>query len=143
MESQQIVQLSQVFDLIDRDSDGLLKQGDIRHLFAAFMIRLSEEDLSKIQRTLTNGQKNQTLDKEAFGSVLESLQKSDIITAVTEGWTHLNQTSTSFIPTDQICDLILKLGLPVTEREVKELVMQYDASRKGGLAFEEFTSMLT
>ena len=143
METQQIAQLSRVFELLDKDTDGFLKQSDFRHIFAAFMIRLSEDDIGKIQKTLSNGNSSQSFDAESFGTILSALHKVDITAAVAEGWSHLNQQSLPFVSTDQISDFILKLGLPVSEREIKELVMQYDARRKGGLAYEEFTSMLT
>ena len=142
MESQSLDQLPEVFSTFDRDRDGYLKNSDIRHLFAAFMTRLSEDEVKDLQQSLGNGDHVSSIDLVSFLKLLTEMNKSDIMSVITEGWRHINASNSAVVTSEQVAELVLKLGLSISEVEVKEMVAHYDKEKKGGLTFEEFANMI-
>jgi len=140
METQSVTQLRGVFDLLDRDNDGSLKQSDLRHIYAAYFMRVTEEDISALQGSLS-GNKDVTLSADTFTKLLMNMNKTDVIATLSEGWHSLASPNAAIVTAGQISDLVVRLGLSITEQEVTDLILHYDRCQKGGLTFEEFANI--
>ena len=134
--------LSSVFELLDKDKDGVLSGADVRHLFAAMGIRLSDEDTSRLVALMTGSERAKNADKSTFVERMSvNGRTEDLQEEIMEGWRVLNPENSGTVSAPQVKDLLEKIGVMLTDEEAGELILQHDRSSKGGLSFDEFSSM--
>ncbi len=135
---------SQVFNSLDRDSDGFVRQNEVKQLFFNIGMRVSDEEVSKLVAGVTAGASKDIDEPNLTQFIIESSGVNNTDEA-TELFRALAKAQRGFITAEEIRVVLELNGVTLTEEEAGELVLQHKKrpdTPTGMLSLEEFVAML-
>ena len=132
-----------VFNILDKDHDGILDSNDIKQLFSGAGLKISEEESVKLLFFVSLGSKKD-VDEVSFQLFLSGQNcRGDISDEVNEGFKMFASGSSGLVSVGDIQRVLNNMGFELGEDEASELVEKYDRMHRSGLSIEDLTNFLT
>ena len=136
---------AKVFASLDRDLDGILRPNEIKQLFFNLGGKISDEEVAKLIATVAAGP-GRDIDESTLSQFLIESSGSGNVEEATEVFKAISKTHKGLVTAEEIRITLEANGLPLTEEEAGELVLQHKKSNdtpKDTLTLDEFISMLS
>jgi Ca2+-binding EF-hand superfamily protein len=136
---------AKVFASLDRDLDGTLRPNEIKQLFFNLGGKITDEEVSKLIATVAAGAGREIDEHVLSQFIVESSGPSNVDEA-TELFKAISKTHKGLVTADEIRITLESNGVPLTEEEAGELVLQHkkrNDTPKDTLTIEEFIAVLS
>ena len=120
--------LKTIFNKIDHDGSGAISLTEFKQACARLSISITEEDMSDFSRSDTSGDAEVNFSEFCRFYVQRLRRVFD----------ELDTDGSGEIEEGEIADAFVKVGVHVTEREVRSLLTDVDLDKNGSVDFDEF-----
>ena len=136
--AQQIQEMRQSFDIIDRDGDGFINADDLTSLFVALGSDLSPAQIKNmIKENDVDG--SEKIDFPGFLAMMtRDVKQSDAEDELREAFRVMDADNDGFITPPELKKLLAQMGIPLSNEVVKRLISESDKNRDNKLDFAEF-----
>jgi Ca2+-binding EF-hand superfamily protein len=136
--AQQLQEMRQSFDIIDRDGDGFINIDDLSNLFAALGSDLSQAQIeAMLKENDVDG--SEKIDFPGFLAIMvRDTKQSDVDDELREAFRTLDADSDGFITLVELKKFLTQLGFNISNDVVKRLISEADRNRDNKLDFAEF-----
>jgi Ca2+-binding EF-hand superfamily protein len=138
--TEQIYELREAFDLLDRDGDGKVDVNDLAAAFRSLGHAASPADLQAMITEVDADGKNAIDFPEFLALMTRQARPSEIEDELRASFKHFAHDG-EFITPGELRSLLISLGLDSSASVVRSLVSQGDRDRDGRISWDEFRAV--
>ena len=137
----QIQEFRQAFDIMDRNSDGVITVDDLAAVMRAIGQSPTAAELQDMIREV-DADGNDTIDFTEFLALMSrQMRQSDIEDELREAFRVFDRDSDGFITPRELSSLLISLGLDSSAEVVRRMINEADKNRDGKIDFGEFRAL--
>ncbi|EPS70174.1 hypothetical protein M569_04591, partial [Genlisea aurea] len=142
MTQEQIDNCKVIFNVYDKNGDGIIDIGELGSVFDALGLELTLLDLQDSIRDI-DFDSNGVIDfPEFLSSVAHMIKLNDSDESVRETFDVIDKDQNGFITPEELREVLLKLGESVSDEEVLSMISEADYDGDGQVSFEDFKRLL-
>ena len=142
LNDQLVAEYKAAFDIIDKDTDGLINAGELNEIFKRLDQRYNQIEIEEMINEIDiDG--NKAIDFKEFLSLMtKKIKDYDIEDELLETFKVFDKDGNGYITLDELKNIISKLDDNISDLEVNEMLKEADDDNDGKISFEEFVKIM-
>ncbi|CAF1056452.1 unnamed protein product [Rotaria sordida] len=142
LNSNQLQELRQAFDLFDTDSSGSISVTELQRALHALGVSLSEQEIRQMFSAI-DVDKNGRIEFEEFAEIVADTYFRKFSRAeILEAFRKLDHNHDGFIEADELKIILDQLGRHFSNEEIHRMIAQVDRDGNGKISIEEFAALI-
>uniref|UniRef100_A0A0B6YU17 EF-hand domain-containing protein n=1 Tax=Arion vulgaris TaxID=1028688 RepID=A0A0B6YU17_9EUPU len=140
---EQLAEYRELFDVIDRNRDGIITVGELEHTMRALGQKPTEEELKKmIDNADLDG--NGKIDFQEFTVIMSRQKKyNSKEEELRDVFKVVDSDGNGLITAEELRQIMVNLGEKVTMEEVYEMIRELDMDGNGAIDVDEFVKIMS
>ena len=139
--AEQIQELRQAFDLMDRDADGIINISDLATVMNSLGQPLETNEIENMIKEADTGSKGGIDFLEFLALMSRQMRQSDVESELRESFRVIDREGDGFITPQNLKFILISLGLDSSPQTVRRMISEIDRNRNGKISFSEFKAI--
>ncbi|XP_053388872.1 uncharacterized protein LOC123524074 [Mercenaria mercenaria] len=134
-------EIKEAFEIFDRENSGFVTHADLKHAMYQLGEKLTDEEVSEMLKEAET-EKPGKMTWDAKSVTVEEHISEEMIEEFREAFTLFDKDGDGEIDIGQLVETLKSLGQNPSQREIDELVREFDANGDGVIDFDEFKVLM-